>query len=254
MRALPHSGHDFGHLLERWETIAKRGDLLLSILCEEGGLPVLVLENESAASGATGGLYLSAGVHGDECAPVWALLRWIEAGKGLPRDCPLVLFPCLNPHGLLENSRRDHRGVDLNRSFHDTAHPLVEAWQAWLGDRRFDLSVNLHEDFDATGIYLYELNRGAPLGERLLAACESHLPRETAALIDGSDFHRGHLVRGAEIARVVEEQLAGGFPEAIHLFQRHAEISLTFETPSEADLTSRIAVHQAFLEALISDS
>jgi len=247
----PHSGHDFGLLRRRWEELANRGEFHLSVLCQDGDLPVMVVENEAAVRGGRGGLYLSAGVHGDECAPVWALLHWAEQLDPVPRDLPLVIFPCLNPHGLVQNTRLDRSGTDLNRAFGDPGHPLVKAWHDRLEGRHFDLAVNLHEDFDATGIYLYELTRGLPRGEGLLTACEAHLPRERSAIIDGSEFRNGHLVRTGDVERVVEDQLGGGFPEAIYLFLRHAAATLTFETPSEADLSRRIAAQRAFIEALV---
>lgn len=219
-------------------------------ICEVGGHPVLIVENEAAAAGETGGLYVSAGVHGDECAPVWALLEWVASAPPLLKQIPITLFPCLNPVGLIENTRRDGAGVDLNRSFADTTVPVIAAWQQAVAGRRFDCSVNLHEDYDATGIYLYELTRRESRGDALLRACETHLLRDSAIIIDGSDFENGLLVRTSGIEQVVEEQLGGGYPEAILLFLKYAEVSYTFETPSESDLLRRIAAHRAFLEAV----
>ncbi|HRQ90049.1 MAG TPA: M14 family metallocarboxypeptidase, partial [Bacteroidia bacterium] len=222
----------------------------LRTLCESGGHPVIAIENPIAASGESGGLYLSAGVHGDECAPVWALLEWAESSPEILRTRPVVLFPCLNPVGLIENTRRDGLGTDLNRCFEDASHPVIGAWQTFLSGRRFDTAINLHEDYDASGIYLYELTRQESRGEALLAACESLIPREPAPTIDGSPFTKGLLVRTEHVEQVVEEQLGGGYPEAIFLFFHHAATSHTFETPSELDLSRRIATHRAFLEAV----
>lgn len=211
---------------------------------------MICLENERAIRGEPGGLYLSAGVHGDECAPVWALLDWMASHPPVLRDRPVILFPCLNPAGFRANTRSDGFGTDLNRSFADRRHPVIGAWQDSISGRRFDLAVNLHEDYDANGIYLYELTRDDSVGDGLLSACEGILPRETSPLIDGSEFERGLLVRTGDIEQVVAEQLGGGYPEAILLFLGYAESSFTFETPSERDLSLRIAAHRAFLDAV----
>ncbi len=249
---LPHSGHDYELLRRRWEVVAERSGVVLKVLDKAGELPVLVIENEAAAAGEPGGIYLSAGVHGDECAPVWALLQWFESDPEVLRRLPVVIFPCLNPHGFVENTRRDQAGVDMNRSFENTDHPVIGSWQAFMQGRRFDLAVNLHEDYDAGGIYLYELVRGDSMGHELLSACEAIIPRELAGTVDGSDFHDGLLTRSGDLEKVVEEDLGGGYPEAILLFLRYSRHSYTFETPSEFDLIRRIKAHQAFLEAAVT--
>lgn len=244
----PGSGHDYPALLERWLSLAQNHALDLQSLCEVRGYPVLALQNEAAARGAAGGLYVSAGVHGDECAPVWALLEWAESALSALTDTPIVLFPCLNPVGLMENTRRDADGLDLNRHFGTADHYLIGPWQRFLQGRRFERSLHLHEDYDAMGIYLYELTRGTPCGEPYLEACESLIPRERAERIDGNPFVRGLFAHSGDLEAHVADHLGGGYPEAIQLFLHHSKVSYTFETPSERDLNLRIAAQRAFLE------
>jgi murein peptide amidase A len=253
MRVFSHSGHDYGVLFSRWEALASRAGLKFSIFCEEGGFPVIAIENDQALAGESDGVYLSAGVHGDECAPVWGLLHWAESDPVILRTRPVVIFPCLNPHGLVGNTRCDHRGLDLNRCFENLGCPLVKAWTAFLEGRRFALSLNLHEDYDAGGIYLYELSRDESRGDELLSACEDIIPREMAGTVDGSDFHRGLLTRSGDLERVVEEDLGGGYPEAILLFLRYCRNSYTFETPSEQDLPCRVHAHERFIAAALRE-
>lgn len=244
----PHSAHDYPALLHRWEKAAQRAGLELEVFSEADGHPITAIRNQGALDRQSGGLYVSAGVHGDECAPVWGLLEWFESQPEALSRIPVTLFPCLNPIGLLRNTRLDGSGNDLNRSFSDTGIAVISEWQRLLGDSRFELSLNLHEDYDTRGIYLYELTRRNSCGDSLLAACEEILPRETATEIDGSSFHRGLLVRTGGIEELVAGQLGGGYPEAILLFLKHCDTSLTFETPSEAGLDRRIDAHRSFLE------
>ena len=93
---LEHSGHDYEKLLARWKSLTQRIGWKCSLLSEESALPVLVIQNEAAAEARGGGHYLSAGVHGDECAPVWGLLEWAEAHLANMKSSPVVIFPCLN--------------------------------------------------------------------------------------------------------------------------------------------------------------
>lgn len=252
MPELNHSGHDYSLLLWRWESFAEQHGWKLETIATVNDMKVVVLQNAPAAEGECGGLYVSAGVHGDECAPVWGLLRWCES-RQCPADRPVTLFPCLNPYGLVENTRRDHLGVDMNRAFQHQTHPVVGAWMQFLQGRRFDVAVNLHEDYDATGIYLYELARSGAPGEELMKVCESVIPRETSVMVDGNEFENGILRRFSgedDLRRVVESELEGGWPEAIWLYLYHAETAFTFETPSEMDLERRVEAHRRFLMAL----
>ncbi len=251
---LQHTGHDYDALLAGWEKLSRNCVELTRV----EGYPVITLQNKAAAGDPSDGVYISAGVHGDECAPVWALLEWAQENLDT-FDRPLTLFPCLNPVGLIENTRRDQNGDDLNRMFEAAEHPVIGAWQESLGTQKFRLAINLHEDYDARGIYLYELPVGEfTPGDSLLSSCETIIPRDIRDEIDGSPFSNGLLSRGEtveELESIVEEELGGGYPEAIWLSLHHLDkengCALTFETPSEFSLTDRIRTHRKFIDAAI---
>lgn len=248
---MEHSGHDFEHLRSRWDSLARSRGWEKVILGNAGDCPVFALLNDKAASGEKGGLYVSSGVHGDECAPPWGLLRWAESNPILLEEAPVVLIPCFNPVGFIENTRSDGDQIDLNRHFQDRELPLVASWQDFLEGRKFSMALNLHEDYDAAGIYLYEIaDEGSP-GDSFLSACQDLIPRETAPSVDGSEFQNGLLTHDPEeedLRRIVEEELNGGMPEALYLYLNHAVNSFTFETPSEMDLSRRVETHERFLE------
>lgn len=249
---MEHSGHDVEQLIQRWRTLAERHGWKVTTLMEVDDLPVLAIENCDPGDRA---IYLSAGIHGDECAPIWALLQWAENAGEAELARPLLIFPCLNPIGIVENTRRDQGGVDLNRSFHRDEVELITDWKKHLGDRQIDLAINLHEDYDATGIYLYELAREKSVGHSLLDICEELIPREPSLEVEGREFDRGLMAaEGDEIRQVLREDLDDEWPEAICLFLEHDAHSMTFETPSEMDLALRIATHRRFLEAATQSS
>ncbi len=248
--ALNHRGHDYDALIARWHELP----LHLTQISMEGNYPVWAVENSAAKKDQQNGIYLSAGVHGDECAPVWALLEWVEENLSLLTDSstPFLLFPCLNPHGLVENRRNDHRGNDLNRLFQNTGHSLIGPWQKFIEGRKFRFTANLHEDYDARGIYLYQLPKGdIRPGDEILTKCAKIIPRDTRSDVEGVPFKNGLLTRSGDLSRVVEAELGGGYPEAIWLYQHHLSDSAcahTFETPSEFSLTERVNTHRRFLE------
>ncbi|MDF1753467.1 MAG: M14 family metallocarboxypeptidase [Verrucomicrobiales bacterium] len=249
---MKHSGHDYVALVDRWLRLCKELSLSLEEIERVNDFPVLAIETACPSAGVRP-IYLSAGVHGDECAPVWGLLNWAEQNREILRSGSFQIFPCLNPVGLIENTRRDGDGIDLNRNFENLSIPVIAAWHRKLADRRYRATLNLHEDYDATGIYLYEIAENPGLGRTLLSFCETTIPCDPGPEIDGQAFVNGLCHHdGKDVREVVEKELGGGYPEAIYLKLNHTGCALTFETPSELDLGIRIEAHQRAVEALVS--
>ncbi|MFV1993971.1 MAG: M14 family metallocarboxypeptidase [Verrucomicrobiales bacterium] len=222
----------------------------METIAECGGYPVLALRSEQEPTRERG-LYLSAGIHGDEPAAVAGLCLWAEEHLAALADYPVVIFPCLNPWGLVYNLRADHRGRDLNRLFGRRSLSPVREWNSWLGKREFRLALSLHEDYDARGIYLYELARGKEdFGERLVAGCEHWIAREPGRSVEGHRLKGGVLLRKRGIERIGDQ--IEGVPEAIDLYLHRAQSSMTFETPSEHSLYRRAMAQKCFIEAAMA--
>ena len=246
---LNFSPHDYDELVSRWRSLLESVDLRMEVLVEDSGFESYVVENRTDPAETP--VYISTGVHGDECGPVWGLLDWAEARREQLRTIPFLLFPCLNPHGFVENRRLDHQGRDLNRCFEDNRIPVIAAWEKRVRGMRFSKSLNLHEDYDGRGIYLYELSKIPGLGEAILARCQSIIPRDERRIIDGQPFEKGMAVREERDIRHVVENDLGGYPEGIQLYLYHCDNTVTFETPSEWDLPTRILTHRHAIEVLI---
>jgi len=239
-----HSAHDYSSLVAQWKELAIETGLEVVSLCRQGGYETIALQG----GGGGTGFYLSAGVHGDEPAPVWALLEWARARQKWLKRETVIILPCVNPWGLANNVRMDFRGRDLNRLFHTKTLPFFRGWRKLLGQRQFHLALNLHEDYDAQGFYVYELvSRGVRISDQVFDQIETVIPRENRSSIDGQGMSRGIIRRSGDMQRVVEEQLGGGWPEAAYLYQHHAEAALTFETPSELAFHDRVRVQRNFI-------
>ena len=236
-----HRCHDVQFLLKRWHVVAKAARLELRTVHISGGHPVIFIHTNTADQR----LYFSAGIHGDEPAPVSALLEWAEENLTLLRRLPVAIFPLLNPAGLSLNTRPDHRGIDLNRRFHDAGHPHIKAWWKCIGEMTFTAAFCLHEDYDAQGIYCYEIYRQPRMriAESALQASERVIPRDPRRRIDFRRAING-VIRRTRIPDLP------GLPEPVALFMHNTETALTFETPSEFSLADRVRAHKAFLQSV----
>jgi hypothetical protein len=194
-------------------------------------------------------VYLSAGMHGDEPAPPEALRRLVVAGAFDDR-AGWVLCPMLNPTGLARGTRENADGVDLNRDYKEPATVEVRAHVAWLrGQPRYDAAFCLHEDYEAAGFYLYELNPdGRPsLAAAALAAAGRHGPIEAAPVIDGREAAAPGIIRP-----VSDPLLRDRWPEAIYLREHHTTLGYTFESPTAFDLGRRVDMHGAAVRAALA--
>ena len=247
MSELPtsHRSHDYLRLIKRWQALAKKTGLTFNSFVEVNELPVYYFSTASGAEDEREVIYLSAGIHGDEPAPPWGLLEWAEANKKLLKSQRFLIFPTLNPHGIILNTRADHRGVDLNRAFNQEADPLIVAWKEVVKGLKFSLALCLHEDYDGQGCYLYELApRGDAVGHDLLNDCASVIPPDLRKNIDGRAAKTGLILR----RRIPE---LPGYPEAIVLQRQGCPKVFTFESPSEFSLQDRIAVQHVFVAAAL---
>ncbi len=238
MNRLLYACHDYTRLVRRWRRVARSARLEMSVLAEVDGYEVFALRSRDRSP--EGGIYLSAGIHGDEPAGTEGLIGWAEQNIPRLRKLPCLLFPCLNPWGLANNSRFDQQQSDLNRAFHHDEKPQIKALKELVRPFRFSLALMLHEDYDGHGFYLYEIKTASPnWGDDLLRLVEPLIPIETRRTIDGRRVSRTGLVH-----RRFKADSMPLTPEALYLHLNHSRRTFTIETPSEFCLEARVKVQQ----------
>ena len=181
-------------------------------------------------------LYISAGIHGDEPAGPLAMLRLL-AEDLLPHEVDLWVWPCLNPAGFRAGTRANAEGRDLNRDYRHPVSLEIRAHVAWLGQpRSFDLAFCLHEDWEAHGFYLYELNPDS------LPSLAEPMIREVARVcpIDPSTEIEGRVAQGGIIRPNLDPAARPEWPEAFYLIQNKTRQSYTLEAPSDFPLEVRV--------------
>jgi succinylglutamate desuccinylase len=233
-------------LLAQFESLASAQGFRLERFGEIASCPLIALTKRTA--GPRPRIYLSAGIHGDEPAPPLALLRLLERGF-FDRRAVWFVCPLLNPVGFLRRTRENADGLDLNRDYRLTKSAEVLAHIRWLETQPcFDLALCLHEDWEATGTYLYELNPNhrPSLAEPIIAAIANKYPIDQAELIDGRPA-RGGIIRpdGDPATREL-------WPEAIYLRAHHTPLTYTIETPSAHPLEERLAAQCLAVETAIA--
>jgi murein peptide amidase A len=198
------------------------------------GYPLLVWQYQPKTP--IGHVVLSAGVHGDEPSGIECLLELLESRPDWLQPFKLTVFPCLNPWGYEHNLRANELNQDINRQWKKlTAMEVTLAHQA-LRNQRFDLSICLHEDYDATGFYIYELSRGNPyFGTKIVQAVSRVIPIETRRRVEGRHIHSGVIQRS--MAAIQRRQY---WPEALYHMTYHCDRTITTETPTAFPIAKRV--------------
>jgi hypothetical protein len=221
-------------LIARFSAAAAAQGFRVETFGEVEGCPLVALTRRTA--GPRPRIYLSAGIHGDEPAGPLALIGLLESG-GFARAADWLICPLLNPAGFNRGQRENAGGVDLNRDYRAVQSAEVAAHLKWLARQpNFDLAVCLHEDWEATGFYLYELNplRQPTLAEPMIEAVRPICPIDPSELIDGRPALAGIL--RPELNPAAREL----WPESIYLQVHHTKLSYTIETPSGFPLAQRV--------------
>ena len=244
----------YRQLERRWKQLRRIDGLRVhEVACVNAPRTLLCVEFGDPRGPA---IAIAAGIHGDEPAGPWALLDLVESG-GLDPAFSYRVWPCTNPTGYDAGTRAAADGSDLNRTFDRGGRsPEARAILTANRDRKFVLSLDLHEDCDARGFYCYEYG-GGEVGRHAIAALDAAgLPVDpleatfaTAGPLDESSAtrERGRIVADHFAEAAVLGELSYSLAVARHA-ARHA---LTFESPSQASWESRLATHVTAVRAAV---
>ncbi len=210
---------------------------------------------QKVSPGSKRRFYLSTGIHGDEVAGPLAVLEML-ANSDFFQGFEVVLFPILNPHGLAVRKRENEAGLDLNRDYKNTQSAEISGHIEVLKTlTRFDAGMMLHEDYEGTGAYLFELNDGLRegVGRDIIVAMGKHVPIDERPEIDEMKAHLGIICRKdlIEARGPIEERPQ--WPEAIYLAVHLSKVTYTTESPMLQPLPQRVAAQVAAVERLLQE-
>jgi hypothetical protein len=105
----------------------------------------------------------------------------------------------------------------------------------------------VHEDWESTGFYLYELNpdKRPSLAENMIKAVSKACPIDMSTLIEGREA-KGGIIRPS-----LNPAERDKWPEAIYLQVHHTRLSYTIESPSALPLETRISALRTAMRTAI---
>ena len=236
------SAHDYSTITDRVEALGHRADTVLSVIGSVEDMPVHRLVWQPSAK-MVRRVFVTSGVHGDEPAGIEAVLHFLESVTP-PPGFEFVVIPCVNPSGFARNTRENSRGVDINRSFESDDEEEVRIIKSQLEGLRFDCHVDFHEDWEATGFYMYETCESAGIGPTIIERVEEVMPIDA----DGEESDDSVPVsRG-----VLCVQPSWGQQGLLsYVVAHHTPHAVIFETPSGVEMETRIAAHMIALRTTL---
>ncbi len=235
---------NWSEFFRSWVVESESRGFSTEILGEFEGVPLVA--SEKGGDGPV--VYLSAGIHGDEPAGPMALIGLLREGF-FGDGIRWMVCPGLNPVGLSKGSRENGDGLDLNRDYLERRTGEVVSHIGWLEKRPTPgLFLSLHEDWESSGFYFYEINLGerSPGKEFVLDVAGGEFEVEPELVIDDHE-----VTELGWIYHEAEPDIPEGWPEAIYLAKRGCGLSLTFETPSSSELERRLRCHQELVRRVV---
>ncbi len=223
----------------------KRLDLSVNLIGAVNDYPIHLFQLESFTHNPKK-ILITGGVHGDEPAGVEAVLQFLARDNTeLLKRFSFIVIPCVNPYGYVHETRENSDGIDINRSFEDEQVSEVDILKRAIGQTQFTLAIDFHEDYEATGFYLYEGNRdGQYLGPKIVNVVKNIGP------IDSEEFDKEAPGIAEGVYKVSSEWGTQGLvPYLLHYHSEHVIIT---ETPTVWPLEQRAALHLGVLDSALS--
>jgi predicted deacylase len=192
-------------------------------------------------------IVINAGVHGNESIGVKILLRFItEFNKEFLGYYNFIIFPIMNPFGYSYIRRGNGNNQYVNDGFikgtEDAATPETKLIIETLPNR-IDLFIDIHEDEDKPGFYVYERKR--PNAKSLAQEGLKALRKNKIPVIETASIYREKCVDGV----IIKPDKDGSIDDA--MFKKGAIYSLCLEIAGKASEEQQFIGALTFLNEVL---
>ena len=234
--------HSFNSVINRLKNITTHSESIETITTYQtsaGNYPLIKIV---LGKGKSFRALISAGIHGDEPGGIESILNFLRNKEYLDyiNKWEITLLPCINPYGYEFGTRTNHQGKDLNRLFMVKEPPLEVSFAQSILDTGFNLIIDLHEDNESQGYYLYQNglgNKYERIGLEILNSLDGIMPINLESEIAGSQAYQGVIGKELDISSM------DWWPMALYGLSKGTQMCLTLETSSLFDMEIRISAH-----------
>ena len=191
-------------------------------------------------------ILIISGLHGNEPAPLFGLLRYLERVHDQTLDMvSLSLIPLLNPTGLRQNTRDNQWNEQTNRNYDNDKisreGQLLRDYLPTLKELGHDGILTMHEDPNAKAcyIYMYHSKQAEKLAEIMLGV-ERMFFRQRPH----QEEKEGPISHG-----IVWDHHEGSFEDWIHT--EGISSVVTTETPGQVSFQERVLANTLLLNAFV---
>ena len=197
-----------------------------------------------------------AGVNGNGAAGVEYTLDLVRELATPPATATLYdadILPLANPWGWVHGVGASPNGIDIEWDFANFTSHESRTIRRFLREKRYDLVIDLREDPEATGFYIwqYGLESTAP-SERIVGALRAKgYPIETdlrKVLLKPTNGIIAAPMWGLTLMKLVDQLTLSGY-----LRQNASSVVYAVVTPSVLPLAERIAMQRLAVETLIAE-
>lgn len=194
--------------------------------------------------------FITAGIHGDEPVGVEAVCMFFDRRLYQPwiHQWELTVLPCVNPWGYEHHRRTDQDGKDLNREFKSEHPPPEVRFMRSLDFGQYELSLDLHDDVDSAGYYLYQTlnsDEEAKASAFILDRVSHVMPINQDSEIEGRS------VRHGVIRRPCAPPEMDWWPWAVYTLEHGVKHNFTLEVGTASSPQMRIDAHLAAIGAAL---
>ena len=232
---------DYSKIIDRLKTLPLPQELIGTV----NDYPIYKIYLQSSAN-SQNHVLITSGLHGDEPGGIEASLQFLSRDNSdLLKSFNFTVIPCINPYGYIHDTRENRDGVDINRMFERNEIKEVMVIKECLRETQYAFTIDFHEDYDASGFYIYEGNEDKKfIGPEISEQVKSIGPMDT----EDSGEDTTPIVKG--VYNVSPKWGTKGL--APYLLHHHTKHVLITETPTDWQIEQRAALHLGLLDAALA--